>query len=233
MSKYLSAESWEPSNGFIATKTSEKIIKEKQRNLAILAGPGAGKTEILAQRANLLLQTGACKAPQKILALSFKVDAAANMKNRVDLRCGRELARRFDSSTFDAFFISLARRFYPLLPDWVEMPTDFDVYPFDRNWWDDYEQSELGGQPCKYKSTFINPALHSPLDLSEEPDEADEENEASEPEIDGDLPRGGLVVAGSENADHEKGRDEGELVEGVEEKDIGGAEGSEGARGDE
>jgi len=172
MSKYLSAESWEPSDGFIATKTSEKIIKEKQKNLSILAGPGSGKTEILAQRATFLLQTSACRSPQKILALSFKVDAAANIKNRVDLRCGRELARRFDSSTFDAFFISLARRFYPLLPDWVELPEDFDVYPFDRQWWDDYKWLKLGGQPCQYESTFTNPNLHSPLDLSERPDEA-------------------------------------------------------------
>ena len=172
MSKYLSAELWKPSDGFITTETAQKIIKEKQSNLSILAGPGAGKTELLAQRANFLLQTGACKAPQKILALSFKVDAATNIKNRVDLRCGRELARRFDSSTFDAFFISIARRFLSLLPDWVEMPADFDVYPFDRNWWDEYERIELGGQPCKYKSTFTNPDLHSPLDLSEKPDGA-------------------------------------------------------------
>lgn len=172
MSKYLFAELWEPSDGFITTKTAEKIIKENQRNLSILAGPGAGKTELLAQRANFLLQTGACKAPQKILALSFKVDAAANIKNRVDLRCGRELARRFDSSTFDAFFISIARRFSSLLPDWVEMQADFDVYPFDRNWWDDYERAELGGQPCKYRSTFTDPDSHSPLYLSDEPDSA-------------------------------------------------------------
>ena len=172
MSKYLSAELWEPNDGFITTKTAEKIIKENQRNLSILAGPGAGKTELLAQRANFLLQTGACKAPQKILALSFKVDAAANIKNRVDLRCGKELARRFNSSTFDAFFISIVRRFSSLLPDWVIMSADFDVYPFDRNWWDDYERVELDGQPYRYKSTFNNPNLHSPLDLSEEPDEA-------------------------------------------------------------
>lgn len=172
MSKYLSAKSWEPSDGFITTKTAEKIIKENQKNLSILAGPGAGKTELLAQRANFLLQTGACKAPQKILALSFKVDAAANIKNRVDLRCGKELAHRFDSSTFDAFFISIARRFSSLLPDWVEMQADFDVYPFDGNWWDDYERTELGGQPCKYRSTFRNPDLHSPLELSDTPDDA-------------------------------------------------------------
>ena len=172
MSRYLSAELWEPSDGFITTKTAEKMIKEKQKNLSVLAGPGAGKTEILAQRANFLLQTHACKSPQKILALSFKVDAAANIKNRVDLRCGRELARRFDSSTFDAFFISLARRFSSLLPDWVGMSADFDVYPFDKNWWDEYEQTELGGRPCSYRSTFTNPDLHSPLDLSGEPHRA-------------------------------------------------------------
>ncbi|WP_447971192.1 UvrD-helicase domain-containing protein [Nitrospira sp. M1] len=172
MSKYLSAELWEPSDGFITTKTAEKMIKEKQKSLSVLAGPGSGKTEILAQRANFLLQTGACKSPQKILALSFKVDAAANIKNRVDLRCDRELARRFHASTFDTFFISLARRFSSLLPDWVEISADFDVYPFDKNWWDEYEQTELGGKPCKYRSTFTNPDLHSPLDLSEEPDGA-------------------------------------------------------------
>lgn len=171
MNKYLSSELWEPSDGFIKTKTAQKIIKENQKNLSILAGPGAGKTELLAQRANFLLQTGACKAPQKILALSFKVDAAANIRNRVDLRCGRELAHRFDSSTFDAFFISIARRFSSLLPDWVAMQADFDVYPFDKNWWDHYELTQLGSQPCKYRSTFTNPDLHSPLDLSEEPDD--------------------------------------------------------------
>ena len=171
MSKYLSAELWMPSDSFITTKTADKIIKEKQKNLSILAGPGAGKTELLAQRANFLLQTGACKAPQKILALSFKVDAAANIKNRIGSRCSRDLARRFDSSTFDAFFISIARRFSSLLPDWVEIPVDFDVYPFDRNWWDYYERVELGGQPCIYRSNFTNPDLHSPLDLTEEPNE--------------------------------------------------------------
>ncbi|MFW0778210.1 MAG: UvrD-helicase domain-containing protein [Rickettsiales bacterium] len=170
MSKYLSPEQWQPSEGFLGSKTSDRIIREEQRNLSILAGPGSGKTEILAQRANFLLQTGACKPPQKILALSFKVDAASNIKKRVNLRCGQELIRRFDSSTFDAFFISLARRFIPLLPDWVKITSDFDVYPFDRNWWEEYEQIVLNGQPCAFKSTYNEPDRHSPLDLSDQPD---------------------------------------------------------------
>ncbi|MDE1464836.1 UvrD-helicase domain-containing protein [Spartinivicinus poritis] len=166
MSKYLSSDLWKPSNGFIATETEDKIIKEKYKNLSILAGPGAGKTEILAQRANFLLQTGICKAPQKILALSFKVDAATNINNRVTLRCGRELSRRFISSTFDAFFISIVRRFSTLLPDWIQMPANFDVYPFDKYWWDDYQRKELGGQVFHCKKSY------SPLDLSLEPNGA-------------------------------------------------------------
>ena len=42
----------------------------------VVAGPGAGKTEFLAQRAVYLLETGACPPPYRILAISFKSDAA-------------------------------------------------------------------------------------------------------------------------------------------------------------
>ncbi len=170
MSKYLSTKLWQPSDGFITTETVEKTIKEDQKNLGVLAGPGAGKTEILAQRASFLLQIRACKSPQKILALSFKGDAANNIKKRVNLRCGKELARRFDSSTFDAFFISLVRRFSCLLPQWVKIPQDFDIYSFDKNWWENFERTELDGQPCKYKATSTKHNLHAPLDLSQKPD---------------------------------------------------------------
>lgn len=163
MTKYLSTELWKTSDGFLTTEESERIIKSTQKNIAILAGPGAGKTEILAQRANFLLQTGASKSPQKILALSFKVDAASNIKERVDLRCGRELSRRFDSYTFDSLFSSLVSRFLSLLPNWIKIPSDFDVYPFDHNWWNEYERIVLKGQPCNDKSLF------SPLDLTDKP----------------------------------------------------------------
>jgi ATP-dependent DNA helicase UvrD/PcrA len=49
---------------------------------AVVAGPGAGKTEFLAQRAAFLLQTGLCPAPRRILAISFKRDSAANLARR-------------------------------------------------------------------------------------------------------------------------------------------------------
>jgi len=57
------------------------------RNLVVTAGPGAGKTELLAQRADFLLRTGQCRYPRRILAISFKVDAAKNLKDRVRRRC--------------------------------------------------------------------------------------------------------------------------------------------------
>ena len=82
---------------------------------AVTAGPGAGKTEFLAQRAAYLLQTGLCPPPRRILAISFKRDAAANLGRRVRTRLP-EHAGRFVSMTFDAFTKSLVDRFRSTLP---------------------------------------------------------------------------------------------------------------------
>ena len=61
---------------------------EVEHNLALTAGSGAGKTKMLAQRADFLLRTGACRYPERILAISFKVGASQNLKARVRKRCG-------------------------------------------------------------------------------------------------------------------------------------------------
>ena len=84
---------------------------------SVLAGPGTGKTELLAQRAAFLLQTGASPGPQRILAISFKRDAARNLARRVRQRCHPDHASRFDSLTFDAFAKGLVDRFGQALPD--------------------------------------------------------------------------------------------------------------------
>jgi superfamily I DNA/RNA helicase len=85
----------------------------------VVAGPGAGKTEFLAQRAAYLLETGLCPAPYRVLAISFKGDAADNLAARVRKRCPPELANRFTSITFDAFTKSLVDRFQSAIPaDW-------------------------------------------------------------------------------------------------------------------
>src|SRR4029079_4639806 len=70
------------------------------------------------QRANYLLETGICAAPRRILAISFKRDAAANLRDRVAKR-SPERAQRFESYTVDSFAKRLVDRFYPALPvDW-------------------------------------------------------------------------------------------------------------------
>ena len=96
-------------------------------NRYVIAGPGAGKTELLAQRAAYLLQTGAAPAPQRILAISFKRDAATNLAARVRQRSYRDHAGRFDSLTFDAFAKGLLDRFGQVLPErWRPRP-DYDI----------------------------------------------------------------------------------------------------------
>ncbi len=85
----------------------------------VVAGPGAGKTEFLAQRAVYLLETGTCSPPRRVLAISFKSDAADNLTARVRHRCPPELASRFVSLTFDAFTKGLVDRFLSAIPpDW-------------------------------------------------------------------------------------------------------------------
>lgn len=86
---------------------------------SVTAGPGAGKSEFLAQRAGYLLETGICRPPQQILAISFKRAAAANLRDRVQMRLP-DHAHRFASMTFDAFTKSIVDRFLGLLPsEWA------------------------------------------------------------------------------------------------------------------
>lgn len=92
-----------------------KALKEPG-NTCVVAGPGGGKTEFLAQRAAYLLQTGLCPSPKRILAISFKRDAARNLAERIAERCAPEQATRLDSRTFDAFAKSLIDRFLPAIP---------------------------------------------------------------------------------------------------------------------
>lgn len=113
----ISPDNWKPIGVKNLEPVAEEAVRELNRNILLTAGPGAGKTELLAQRACFLLQTGMCPFPMRILAISFKKDAARNLKDRVELRCGNELAKRFISLTFDAFAKSILDRFRLGLPD--------------------------------------------------------------------------------------------------------------------
>ena len=114
--RIVAADKWIPCDNIVLEDNARKAVQTK-RNVLVVAGPGAGKTELLAQKACYLFQTNICKDPQKILAISFKKDAAENLKKRVDERCGREFDSRFVSLTYDAFFKSIVDHFRFALPE--------------------------------------------------------------------------------------------------------------------
>lgn len=111
----IPVEQWKPADGLTLEPNALRAVLEQEKCLALTAGPGAGKTEMLAQRADFLFSTGTCRYPKRILAISFKVDASTNLKERVKRRCGNDLASRFDSYTFHAFAKRIIDRFRVLL----------------------------------------------------------------------------------------------------------------------
>ena len=101
-------------------------IKNFRDNSLVVAGPGAGKTELLAQKACFLIETGKCKN-KKIISLSFKKDAANNLKERICARIDKVHSRKFESTTFDAFCKSILDRFYTSLPDQIRPTADYEI----------------------------------------------------------------------------------------------------------
>lgn len=144
---------------------------------AVTAGPGAGKTEFLAQRASFLLETGRCRAPQQILAISFKKDAARNLRERLKERVPEQVDR-FASMTFDAFTKSIVDRFRTLLPPAWAMTDDYRIaFPNRREVEDflsetaraapdEFRDEIFRVPPAKFLSDFVGPAP-----LQEEPED--------------------------------------------------------------
>lgn len=123
----IRVDRWVPSDNLKLEPNALVAAIEIERNLALTAGPGAGKTEMLAQRADFLLRTGTCRYPKRILAISFKVDASQNLKARVRKRCGHELAARFDSHTFHAFAKRIIDRFRLVLTGRDALDPDYSI----------------------------------------------------------------------------------------------------------
>ncbi|OAL76235.1 DNA helicase UvrD [Acinetobacter sp. SFB] len=123
----IKPELWIPSNNLTLEPNALIAAKEQHHSLALTAGPGAGKTEMLAQKADFLLRTGVCPYPKRILAISFKKDASSNLKERVQLRCGSNLARRFDSFTFHAFAKRIIDKYRVLLTGLDKLEPNYSV----------------------------------------------------------------------------------------------------------
>ena len=124
--KKVSKDEWIPSDNIVLEENADFAVKCED-NILVVAGPGAGKTELLAQKAGYLFQTNTCCNPQKILAISFKTDAAENLKQRVCRRYGDEVKSRFSSMTYDAFSKRLLDRFRLALPVELQPSKDYEI----------------------------------------------------------------------------------------------------------
>lgn len=125
--KIVSPDKWMPCDGITLEEAADTAVRCSDNHVLVIAGPGAGKTELLAQKAAFLFQTNQCKEPQKILAISFKTDAAQNLKERVEERCGAEIKGRFVSMTYDAFAKSILDHFLCGLPESLRPMSDYLV----------------------------------------------------------------------------------------------------------
>lgn len=151
LSRRVRPNDWKPVGVDALEANALKVVRSTE-NRSVIAGPGAGKTELLAQRAAYLLQTGGASPPRRILAISFKRDAATNLAARVRQRCHRNHAGRFDSMTFDAFAKGLIDRLGQALPDrWRPRPDYEIIFPNDRDY-RDFLYQQAGTPPASVGS---------------------------------------------------------------------------------
>ena len=57
MGRFIDAEDWQPAGGITLEDAARRVVTST-KSRSVIAGPGGGKTELLAQRAMFLLQTG-------------------------------------------------------------------------------------------------------------------------------------------------------------------------------
>lgn len=126
-----SSKEWMPAGGIVLEENARNAVIS-EGNVLVTAGPGSGKTELLAQKACYLLQQEVCISPYRILAISFKGDAAVNLKERVRSRCGDVAARRFDSYTFDGFCKMILDKYRYALPESCRPSRDYVLNDPDR-----------------------------------------------------------------------------------------------------
>ncbi len=99
-------------SGLLAGLTPEqaRAVQYGTGPLLLLAGPGAGKTKTLTHRIAYLLESGQAR-PAEIIAVTFSVRAAGELRLRLADLLGQERARGVTACTFHAFCARLLRQY--------------------------------------------------------------------------------------------------------------------------
>lgn len=133
-------------------KEQKKAVDNIDGPVMVVAGPGTGKTQILALRiCNIIKKAGA--EANEILALTFTNSGAKAMRNRLEEYIGEE-SRQVNISTFHSFALELIENYHNLL-DFRTLPSllkdDEAVFLIDEI---------LNNQEWKYLRPRTNPELY-------------------------------------------------------------------------
>jgi DNA helicase-2/ATP-dependent DNA helicase PcrA len=90
------------------TADQRQAVVHDHGPLLIIAGPGAGKTRTLTHRVAYLLATGRAQ-PWEILAVTFSVRAASELRLRLADLLGETAARQLTAATFHSVCARLLR----------------------------------------------------------------------------------------------------------------------------
>ena len=102
MARLTHPHEWRPTGISELEEAAWEVLRSWSTKV-VIAGPGAGRLNCSRSALVICYKTGIVRSDRRILAISFKRDAAKNLKDRVGQRCDTEDAARFDSLTFDAF----------------------------------------------------------------------------------------------------------------------------------
>src|SRR6202035_2526633 len=115
-----------PGNSLLAGLTPEQAqaVTYGTGPLLLIAGPGAGKTRTLTHRIAHLLQSERAR-PDQILAVTFSVRAAGELRLRLADLLGQERARQVTAATFHSVCARLLRE-HPQVFGRTEQYTIYD-----------------------------------------------------------------------------------------------------------
>jgi DNA helicase II / ATP-dependent DNA helicase PcrA len=104
------------------TSEQEEVVALRDGSYLVLAPPGAGKTEVIAQRVVRLLEEPS-GASYRVLALTYNNRAASSLRRRVSDRLGAQ-SRRATIETYHAFYLDMLRNYGSV----IGVPPEVTVY---------------------------------------------------------------------------------------------------------